>query len=155
MRTTLFLRCLLLTSNQFVAVALRTGKYCFAGCDLGINYVRFNDTGAASGKTASCQSQLRAASLYLCIDEYCGDGGKEEWLRGTNETCRRLANTSMPPYSIVTEYGPDARAALRRLDADEAMVQPLLGEVVLLDEPFFERAFSTLVWLALPFSSVI
>jgi hypothetical protein len=155
MRTTLLLRCLLLTSNHFVAFAFRTGKYCFAGCDLSLSYVWFNDTGAASAKIASCQSKLRATSLYLCIDGYCGNGGREEWLQSTNETCRQLANGSMPPYSIVTEYGPDERAALKRLNADEAFAQPLLGEVVLPDEHFFERAFSTLVRHPPAFSRVI
>jgi hypothetical protein len=146
MRTTLPLLCLLLTPTDHVVNALRTGKYCFSGCELTLNYLHFNDVGAASEKEASCQSKLRAASLYLCIDGYCGGQGREEWLRGKNETCRQLANTPIPPYSLVAEITPEERAALRRVSADEAFAHPMLGEIVVPDETLFERAFTTLVW---------
>jgi hypothetical protein len=145
------LACVLLSSRYYVADALKAGKYCFAGCDLILNYVGFNDTSGVPKKVASCTSKLRALSLYLCIDEYCSDGGRGDWLLDMNDTCQRFANASLPPYSIVAEYGPEGRAALKRLSADEAFSQPILGEEVLPDEVFFQRAFDTLVCLLLLF----
>jgi hypothetical protein len=143
--------CVLLSSIFHVADTLKAGKYCFAGCDLTLNYVGFNDTSSVPKRMASCQSKLRALSLYLCIDEYCSDEGRGDWLQGTNDTCQWSANASLPPYSIVAEYGPEERAALKRLSADEAFSQPTLGEEVLPDEPFFQRAFDTLVCFSLLF----
>jgi hypothetical protein len=137
----------LLTPNKNVVIGQKYGEHCFMGCELSINYVDFNDMGLALRKVEPCQSKLRATSLYLCIDEYCSDQGKEEWLWATNKTCQLIANTSMPPYDIIAEYGPDRRAALRRVSAAEAFAHPLMKEPWLPDGPFFTRAFKTIVWL--------
>lgn len=136
---------LLLANTAAAHVALRSGEWCFGGCETGVNYVKFNDTGAGSKKTASCESRLRAASLYLCLEEYCEEGGREGWLRGRNETCGRKGNVTLPPFSIIDGYGPDERNGVRRMSAEEAFSWPMLGEVVIPDEELFERAFTTLV----------
>lgn len=126
--------------------ALHSGKWCFAGCELALNYADFNDTDAGSKKIRSCQSTLRATSLYLCIDEYCDERGRSEWLRVSNETCIGIANATLPPYDIIAGYSPQERAEIRRLSADEALTYPTAGEVLIPEESFFERAFTTLVW---------
>lgn len=139
---------LLLLGACDAVVTLRSGKYCFEGCDLTLSYVDFNDTDAVlSKKIRTCRSVLRATSLYLCAEEYCVETGRDEWLRDSNETCLRL-NQALPPYSIVKHYTPEDVAGIRRLQAKEGMwnsKSPPVGEVVLPDQAFFERAFKTLV----------
>jgi hypothetical protein len=147
MRSIPLLFVLLLTLRRNVEAFLIPEKYCFSGCELSIGYVSFSDAGPTSKKVESCQSILRATSLYLCIDEYCGDEGREKWLRGANETCQQIANTSMPPYDTIAAYGPPERAGLWRLSAEEAFERPVLGDVWLPDDTFLTRAFKTVVWL--------
>jgi hypothetical protein len=110
-----------------------------------VNYARFNDTGLRSKKARSCEGLLRATSLYLCIDEYCEEPGRVAWLRDANETCIQSVNASLPPYEIIDQFGPEERSGLRRFSADEAFTWPKLNEVIIPDEDFFERAFTTLV----------
>jgi predicted ferric reductase len=132
-----------------VAVALRSGKYCFEGCDLTLAYVTFNDSNAAAGskKIRTCLNELHWTSLYLCFHEYCNDAGRDLWIAEQNDRCLRLGNVSVPSYSIIDEYSPEDVAGLRRLRAGEGMwdSEPMvLSEAALPDQPFFERAFKTL-----------
>lgn len=137
----------LLVCSVVSVSALGTGKWCFAGCELNLNYVDFNDTDPGSKKVRSCKSALRATSLYLCIDEYCVAKGHGEWLQEGNATCQRLADVSLPPYDIIAGYSPEDRARIKRLTAEEALEFPKLGKLVLPDASFFERAYRTLVGL--------
>ncbi|KAF1961944.1 ferric-chelate reductase-like protein [Byssothecium circinans] len=138
---------LLVTCYFFTANALRSGKWCFEGCELSLNYAEFTDVNTTLGshKTRACQSRLRSASLYLCVDEFCEDTGREEWMEGVNQTCRRLANVELPPYEIIDEYPKDGgREGIKRLSADEAFSFPKVGEVVIPEGRLFVRAFETL-----------
>lgn len=132
-----------------VAAGLRSGKHCFDGCELTLNYVDFSDTDhSLSKKIRTCRSELRASSLYLCIDQYCKEGGRKQWLIGANETCLRISNVTLPSYTIIERFTPEDVANLRRLHAEEGMWNSdptVLNEVVIPDEAFFERAFKTLV----------
>ncbi|KAF2641167.1 ferric-chelate reductase [Massarina eburnea CBS 473.64] len=106
---------LLLSTWSFSsAEALRSGKWCFEGCELTLNYAEFNDTKLSLGshKTRACQSQM--------------------------------ANVSLPPYEVIDEYPKDERGEIKRLSADEGLRFPRLGEIVIPEEGFFERAFTTL-----------
>ncbi|KAF2265258.1 hypothetical protein CC78DRAFT_515778 [Lojkania enalia] len=124
--------------------ALRSGNHCFDGCRLTLDYVDFNDTSPApKKKIRSCQSVLHAKSLYLCINSYCEEFGREDWLRVKDETCLALANTTLPPYSIIANYTRDDLAKVHRLRIEETPV--LLREIIIPDEVFFNRAFRTLV----------
>lgn len=139
---------LLLSTRPIAAhVALRSGKWCFGGCETVVNYATFNDTGTGTGskKARSCEGILRATSLYLCIDEYCKESGRTAWLQDANNTCIQRVNATLPPYGIIDQFGPEERSRFKRLSADEAFTWPTLNEVVIPDEGFFERAFTTLV----------
>lgn len=146
MRRNLLLSALLAITD--VTAALRSGKHCFGGCDLTLNYIDFNDTGPSlSKKIRSCRSVLHAQSVYLCYAVYCGEEGRGEWLRGLNETCEATVGENIPPWSVVEDYAQDDIARVRRLHADEASWErkpPPFGEVVIPDGAFFERAFKTL-----------
>lgn len=111
---------LLLFTNSLAAhVALRSGKCCFGGCETVVNF-------AGLGSEEACASILRATSLYLCIDAYCEETGRETWLHDANKTCAY----QLPPYEIIDQYDSENRSHL------------------LPDEELFERAFTTLVrWL--------
>ncbi|KAF2864728.1 ferric reductase like transmembrane component-domain-containing protein [Massariosphaeria phaeospora] len=136
---------LLLLGSVIQTDALRSGKWCFAGCELNLNYVTFNDTDPMlSRKIRSCQSLLRVTSLYLCVQSYCTAEGLTEWLQGTSEMCQRTANVTLPPYDVISEYTPEQIAGVKRLNAEEALTYPKLGIVVIPDESFFERGFTTL-----------
>lgn len=136
---------ILSTTSIAAHVAQRSGKWCFEGCETTINYANFNDTGPGSKKVRSCNGVLRATSLYLCIDEYCEEPGRLEWLQDANETCFQRANTPLPPYHIIDRYNDEQRVSFRRISADEAFTTPTLSEIVLPDHDFFERAFTSLV----------
>ena len=136
---------LLLSHTVLGHVAPRSGEWCFGGCETAINYAKFNDTGSGSKKIRSCESRLRATSLYLCFEEYCTNDGRDAWLENANEACRIKSNATMPPFNIVDRYSPDERNNIRRLSAEEALLWPTLNEVVIPDENLFERAFTTLV----------
>jgi hypothetical protein len=131
--------------------ALRSGRHCFGGCELTLDYVNFNDTDPSlSRKRRSCQSMLHTISLFLCIDNYCTAGGRERWLRTSNETCETTTNETLPPFKIIDTWSSEDVARLRRLRAEEGMwnSEPLLlGEIVIPDEAFFERGYKTLVLL--------
>lgn len=134
----------------YVTAALRSGKHCFGGCDLTLNYIDFNDTEPGlSKKIRSCRSVLHATSVYLCYDVYCEEDGREQWLRGLNETCEKTVGESMPGWSVVEGLTDEDIERVRRLRADEASWQrrpPPFGEVALPDEVFFDRAFMTLTY---------
>ncbi|KAF1968416.1 ferric-chelate reductase-like protein [Bimuria novae-zelandiae CBS 107.79] len=134
----------LFTKSVFSHVALRSGRWCFGGCETVVNYANFNDTGSDSKKVRLCEGILRATSLYLCIDEYCEENGRDAWLQDTNETCHQRVNASLPPHSIIDKYGPEERAEIKRLSAEEAFTWPTLSEIVIPDVKIFERAFRTL-----------
>lgn len=136
---------LLLTQYTSAHVALRSGEWCFGGCDTVINYANFNDTGPGSKKARSCESTLRTTSLYLCIDEYCTDTGRTAWLQNANRTCSQKNNITLPPYNIIDRYTPEERAGIKRLSAEEAFTWPTLNEIVIPDDDIFERAFTTMV----------
>lgn len=139
------MRFLLAISTFRIAAALESGKWCFAGCELALGYVDFNDTGAGAKKITSCRSRLRATSTYLCIDEYCSKDGRENWLHSANETCQHNSNVFLPPFEIIADYTPEDRARIERLTADDAFGYPTLEGVVIPEKSFFERAFKTLV----------
>ena len=133
---------LLLSAETISAhVALHSGKWCFGGCETVVNYATFNDSSTGE----ACGSILRATSLYLCIDEYCEETGRKSWLHNANKTCAHQANVTLPPYEIIDQYDSDERSHFKRLSADEAFTWPTLNQVVLPDEEFFERAFTTMV----------
>lgn len=136
---------LLLSTRLLSAHVLRSGKWCFGGCEASINYATFDDTGTGPKKAQSCESILRATSLYLCIDQYCEETGRVAWLRNANETCSQRINATLPPYEIIDQYSSEDRSKIKRLSADEAFTWPSLDKVVIPDEGLFERAFTTLV----------
>lgn len=87
---------------------------------------------------------MHAKSLFLCLNVYCEEDGREGWLNGVNETC----NGVLPPWNVVDAYAPEDVENMRKLRADEGMWNsntPPLGEVVLPDEAFVDRAVKTLV----------
>ncbi|OAF99372.1 ferric-chelate reductase [Paraphaeosphaeria sporulosa] len=135
---------LLLSTRTIAAHVVRSGKWCFGGCETVVNYATFNDTSPGSKKARSCEGILRATSLYLCIDEYCAESGRKAWLQDANETCIERVNATLPPYEIIDRFGPQERSGFKRLSADEAFTWPTLDEIVIPDEEFFERAFTTL-----------
>lgn len=131
-----------------VAKALYPGKWCPIACDTTLNYATFNDTDAwLSRKVRSCRSELRITSLYLCFDHFCQDDGERElWIEQQSPWCDEYAGVTLPNYQDVLErWKPDERKAVKRLKVDEALKFPILGEFVVPDSGFFERAFTTLV----------
>ena len=137
-----------LFSLLYVTDALYSGKFCPSACDLTLNYATFNDTDLwLSRKVRSCRSELRITSLYLCFAQYCEDDGEiEKWIRDESPWCDKHAGVTLPAYQeVVDGWTSHDRAVIRRLDADEAMNFPVLGEVVLPDARFYERAFTTMV----------
>lgn len=132
-----------------VSVALRTGKWCPRACDLTTGYVTFNDTDPwLSRKVRQCRSDLRITSLYLCLDEFCSlqDGEVPKFIAENNEWCDEHAGVTLPPFhDIVDRWTPEDRAQLPRHSAEQAAKWPVLNTVVLPEDDFFERAFTTLV----------
>ncbi|KAL5420011.1 hypothetical protein PMIN03_000223 [Paraphaeosphaeria minitans] len=135
---------LLLPTRPIAAHVVRSGKWCFGSCETVVTYATFNDTSPGSKKARLCEGILRATSLYLCIDEFCAESGRETWLQDANDTCIQRVNATLPPYEIIEQFRPEERSGLKRLSADEAFTWPTLNEVVIPDEEFFERAFTTL-----------
>ncbi|KAF1994177.1 ferric-chelate reductase-like protein [Amniculicola lignicola CBS 123094] len=136
---------LLLPVVFHVAAALESGKNCFDGCELTLNYLNFNDTSQGSKKLQNCESALRTTSLYLCISVYCTPNGRTGWIGETNATCQRLGNVTLPPYNkVLAGWTQEDVAGVRRLGGDEGLTFPTLNEVVLPDGPFFLRAYRTL-----------
>jgi hypothetical protein len=137
-------------SYAFIEVtnALYAGKYCPLTCETSINYVTFNDTDSwLSRKVRQCRSDLRITSLYLCFDEYCADGDEvENWIQDQTPWCEEHAGVTLPSlHDVVTGITPDKRARIKRLPAAEALRSPSLGDYVIPDGRFFERAFTTMV----------
>jgi hypothetical protein len=143
---------LYLSTLIHVASALFAGRFCPLACDLTLNYATFNDTDAwLSKKVRSCRSELRITSLYLCFAEYCADDGEtEKWIEDQSPWCDEHAGVTLPPYhDVVDRWTSDERAGLRKLEAEVALSYPVLNEVVVPEEHFFNRAFTTLVLLSL------
>jgi hypothetical protein len=139
---------LYLATYLHVTCALYSGKFCPQACDLTLNYATFNDTDAwLSKKVRSCRSELRIHSLYLCFAEYCKDEEEtEKWIRTESVWCDKHAGLALPGFhDIVDHWTTEDRAKLTILGADEAQYFPILGEVVLSDARFVERAFTTMV----------
>ncbi|KAH8724234.1 ferric-chelate reductase-like protein [Phaeosphaeriaceae sp. PMI808] len=128
-----------------VTYSTYSGRFCPLSCDLILNYATFNDTDAwLSKKVRSCRSELRITSLYLCFAEYCKDDAQEKWIRDESLWCDENAGVTLPPFhDVVDHWTPPDRAAMTRLDAEKAMTWPVLGEVVLPEAHFFDRAFTT------------
>jgi hypothetical protein len=143
---------LILAWSWEVAATLRSGRYCFDGCLYTLGCVTFNDTSSAlPHKIRTCKSTLRATSLYLCIENYCDDEGRSEWLTGQNGTCQKTTGLSLPPYEVVAEYLGTVDG-VRRLSAEEGFCDGnavTLGEVVVPGERYHDRAYRTLVRLCM------
>jgi hypothetical protein len=139
---------LILAGAWGARATLQSGKYCFEGCLYTLGCVTFNDTSPAlSRKIRACKSTLRAASLFLCIHNYCNEDGRTEWLNGQNGTCQKTTGLGLPPYDIIAEYLEDV-GSVRKLTAEEGFCDGnavMLGEVTIPDDSYFERAFRTLV----------
>jgi hypothetical protein len=134
-----------------VASALFAGRFCPLACDFTLNYATFNDTDAwLSKKVRSCRSDLRVTSLYLCFEEYCADDGEREiWIEDQRPWCDEHAGVTLPPFhNVVDRWTSDDRAGLRRLEAEAALLFPMLDGVVVPEEHFFNRASTTLVLLS-------
>jgi hypothetical protein len=145
---TLFVTLFTLTH---VTSATYSGKYCPLACETSINYVSFNDTNPSlSRKIGSCRSKLRTTSLYLCFDEFCKqDGQTQEWIKGQTSWCDEHANVTLPSFpDVVDRWTPDEKASVRRIAADELLKFPHLGEIIVPDASFFDRAFTTMVRLS-------
>jgi hypothetical protein len=131
-----------------VASALRSAKWCPAACHLSLSYVTFNDTDLwLSRKVRTCRSELYTTSLYLCFSEYCEEDGEAGKLIAEKSSwCEEHAGNTLPLYhDVVDSWTGEDLALVRRLDADVAFRAPVLTEVEIPDESFFERAFTTLV----------
>ncbi|KAF2714712.1 hypothetical protein K504DRAFT_456908 [Pleomassaria siparia CBS 279.74] len=143
MRICIFL--ILFAGSSWSVFALESGRSCFEGCLYALNCLDFNDTNPAlSRQTRTCQSVLRATSLYLCVEKYCTDEGRANWLNKNNATCQTSTGVSLPPYDVIAGHDFDG---VRRLKAEEGMCgsAPIhLGEPTIPDDLFFERAFRTL-----------
>jgi hypothetical protein len=131
-----------------VVTALRSGRWCPAACDLSLNYVTFNDTEPWLGrKVRACRSELHVTSRYLCFREYCEEDAEiGKLIVEQSAWCDEHAGAALPLYHDVVDLwmGEDV-AGVKRLEADDAFKAPVLTEVVIPDEAFFERAFTTLV----------
>jgi hypothetical protein len=141
-----------LSTLLHVASALFAGRFCPLACDLTLSYATFNDTDAwLSKKVRSCRSELRITSLYLCFAEYCADDGeREKWIEDQSPWCDEYAGVTLPPYhDVVDRWTSLDITRLRRLEAEVALSFPVLDEVVVSEEQFFNRAFTTLVLLSL------
>jgi hypothetical protein len=139
---------LYLATYTHVTHALYSGKFCPQACDFTLNYATFNDTDAwLSKKVRSCRSELRVTSLYLCFAEYCKDEEEgEKWIRTKSPWCDKHAGLALPGFhDVVDRWTTGDIAKLTTLGAEEAQSSPILGETVLPDARFFERAFSTMV----------
>lgn len=147
MRATTTIFFISLLSLTDVTTALYSGKWCPRACDLTLNYATFNDTAQASRKVRSCQSELRTTSLYLCFEEYCNDDGEREiFLDEVGAWCEEHAGVTLPNYQdVVDRWTPEDRARVKKFSADEGLKFPILDVVVVPDEQFFERGFTTLV----------
>lgn len=143
--------CMLLLPFGFadVSVALRSGKWCPRACDLTLGYATFNDTDPwLSRKVRQCRSDLRITSLYLCLDEFCSlqDGEVPKFIAENNEWCDEHAGVTLPPFhDIIERWTPGDRTRLPRYSAEKAVTWPVLNTVVLPENDFFQRAFTTLV----------
>lgn len=124
------------------------GNFCPAACDFTLNYATFNDTDPWLAKRVrSCRSNLRITSLYLCFDQYCEDDSNQDWVREAIPWCSEHAGVTLPDFhGIVDKWSEQERAAVRRLDADEAKLSPILDEVTVPDAQFLDQAFTTMVW---------
>ncbi|KAJ4983319.1 ferric reductase like transmembrane component [Stagonosporopsis vannaccii] len=142
--------CMLLLLFGFadVTVALRSGKWCPRACDLTLGYATFNDTDPwLSRKVRQCRSDLRINSLYLCLDEFCSlqDGEVPKFIAENNEWCDEHAGITLPSFhDIVERWTPEDRTQLPRHSAEKAVTWPILTTVVLPEDDFFQRAFTTL-----------
>ncbi|KAF9691779.1 hypothetical protein EKO04_010513 [Ascochyta lentis] len=131
-----------------VADALRSGKWCPRACELTLGYATFNDTDPwLSRKVRQCRSELRVTSLYLCFDEFCNLQDREvpQFIAETSEWCDEHAGVTLPSFhDIVDPWTQEDRAQLPKYSAEKALTWPILNSVVLSDESFFERGFTTL-----------
>jgi hypothetical protein len=129
-----------------VTNALYSGKFCPSACELALSYPSFNDTDTwLSKKVRSCRSELHITSIYLCFEQFCTDDGeREKWIREHKPWCDEFAGVTLPAfYDVVDAWSAQDKAGVKRLDAHEAMLFPVLGEVVIPKERFFGRAFTT------------
>jgi hypothetical protein len=130
-----------------VTHALKSGNFCPSACAFTLGYPSFNDTDTwLAKKVRSCRSELHITSLYLCFDHFCEDDGeRENWISNQRPWCDEHAGVALPAFhDVVDRWSVDEKARLKRLDAQEAMSSPVLGEVVLPDDRFFDRAFTTM-----------
>lgn len=140
---------LLIISYADVADALRSGKWCPRTCDLTLGYATFNDTDPwLSRKVRQCRSDLWITSLYLCFDEFCSKDFRDvpDYIAVTSEWCDQHAGVTLPTIqNVVDHWTLEERAQIPRLSAENAFKGPTLQSVVLPDNSFFERGFTTLV----------
>lgn len=130
-----------------VAHALNSGNFCPLACAFTLGYPSFNDTDAWLAKRVrSCRSELHITSLYLCFDRFCEDDGEREiWISSQWPWCEEHAGVALPGFHhVVDRWSIDEKEAVKRLGAEEAMSSPVFGEVVLPDDRFFDRAFTTM-----------
>jgi hypothetical protein len=74
------------------------------------------------------------------------DGEVSKFIAETSEWCDEHAGVTLPPFhDVVDEWSPEKRAQLPEYAAEKAFKWPVLNTVVLPDEEFFERGFTTLV----------
>jgi len=133
-----------------VAQARYSGKYCPLACETVSNYATYNDTDPLLPRQArACRSKFRITSIYLCADEYCLQHTDiERWTKEKSPWCDEHANITLPTFQeVVDGWTADAKGNVRRIHAAEALEFPSLNEVVIPDPQFFDRAYTTMVWL--------
>ena len=144
------LRFVLAFALPHVASALHASKWCPAACHLSLSYVTFNDTDLwLSRKVRACRSELYITSLYLCFAEFCEEDGEPgKWIAVQSRWCEEHAGKDLPLYhDVVDSWTGEDLVHVKRLEADVAFQAPVLTEVEVPDGSFFERGFTTLVWL--------
>lgn len=131
-----------------VAHSKYSGKWCPVACETTLNYATFNDTDAwLSRKVRSCRSNLHIASLYLCFEDFCSEETLiNAWIEEHRLWCDEHAGVVIPTYhDVVSNWTSDEKDKLPRLAAEKAMKWPVLNDIMLPDNNFFKRAFTTMV----------
>ncbi|KAH9204244.1 ferric reductase like transmembrane component-domain-containing protein [Leptodontidium sp. 2 PMI_412] len=128
----------------------RPSDFCFGGCELALGIFTFNSTTPdhdhRSRAQKACDNTFQIPSLYLCLRIYCTENERLRGLDAKNETCRREAGVSLPPWEIVDQYGEEDVNRLRHLMEEdiEGGREGSLSEVVVLSRGLFRLAFDTL-----------
>ena len=135
-------------SRATSAAPLHSGKYCPQSCEAIFNYITFNDTDTGpSWKIRKCRSELSVTAVYLCLDVHCrsDDGEVAKWIGTWSAWCSKHSGNELPEFhNIVDPWTAEEIAKVRRFNATEALLFPVVDALTLPDDDFFEDAFATL-----------